>query len=218
MMAKIILAGATGLVGNALANILCRSGHELHIIGRRHIDGMTGNVHQHIAPTPEWPALTAGIKADVAISCLGTTMKQAGSKAAFAAVDLDLVLAFAQAAKQGGARQMMAVSSTMALPDSNNFYLKTKGQAEQGINDLKFDRIDFMRPGLLRGDRNGPTRPGEMVGALISPLTDMLLMGSLRKYRSISADSVARAMANLVSAQERGRFIHENDAILSLAS
>ncbi len=216
-MTKIILAGATGLVGGQLVKLLSKSPHELHIIGRRHVDSLSDSVHQHVAQTPEWPDIVAAAKADVAISCLGTTMKVAGSKAAFAAVDLDLVLTFARAAKQGGARQMMTVSSAMAMAGSNNFYLKTKGQAEQGIAALGFDRVDFMRPGLLRGERSGPARTGESLGILISPLTDMLLMGSLRKYRSISADTVAKAMANLVGAPGQGRFIHENDAILSLA-
>ena len=217
-MTKIIIAGATGLVGGELAKLLAGSTHELHIIGRRAADDLPDGNEQHIAPTEDWPALIAEIGAAVAISCLGTTMKIAGSQEAFAAVDLDLVLAFASAAKQGGARQIMAVSSTMAVADSANFYLKTKGQAEKSILNLGFDRTDFVRPGLLRGERGGVFRAGEMIGMIVSPLTDMLLMGSLRKYRSIAARDVARAMANLVGAQTQGQFIHENDAILALAS
>ena len=216
-MAKIIMAGATGLVGQELAAILAGSAHELHIIGRRAAENLLVGATQHIAPTPDWPDAIAQIGAEVAISCLGTTMKIAGSKEAFASVDLDLVLSFARAAKKGGARQIMAVSSTMAEPDSSNFYLKTKGQAEQGIVELGFERTDFLRPGLLRGERAGVFRAGEAIGMLVSPLTDMLLMGAFRKYRSIAARDVARAMANLVDAEERGQFIHENDAILSLA-
>jgi uncharacterized protein YbjT (DUF2867 family) len=217
MMAKIILAGATGLVGSTLARILAEAAHEVHIIGRRAAENLPACVQQHIAPIDDWPALIPQIKTGVAISCLGTTMKIAGSKQAFAAIDLDLTLAFAGAAKQGGACQIIAVSSTMADPDSNNFYLKTKGKAEQGILDLGFDRVDFMRPGLLRGERRGPVRTGEAIGMLISPLTDMMLMGPLRRYRSIAAANVATAIANLVGADGRGHFIHENDTILSLA-
>jgi uncharacterized protein YbjT (DUF2867 family) len=217
-MAKIILAGATGLVGGELAKILAGSTHELHIIGRRKAEGLPESIIQHIAPNEEWPVLVEGVGADVAISCLGTTMKVAGSKESFAAVDLHLAVAFATAAKDGGARHMLAVSSTMAVSSSNNYYLKTKGQAEDAMAALGFDRIDFLRPGLLRGERGGPFRPGEAIGMLISPMTDLLLMGPLRKYRSIAARDVARAMANLVDATGQGRFIHENDAILALGS
>ena len=216
-MTKVILAGATGLVGGEVAKLLAGSAHELHIIGRRAAENSPKGVTQHIAPTSDWPDLIVQIGAEVAISCLGTTMKIAGSKEAFASVDLDLVLSFARAAKKGGARQIMAVSSTMAEPDSSNFYLKTKGQAEQGIVDLGFERPDFLRSGLLRGERAGVFRAGEAIGMLVSPVTDMLLMGAFRKYRSIAARDVARAMANLVGAEPKGHFIHENDAILSLA-
>lgn len=217
-MAKIILAGATGLVGGELVQLLGRSTHELHIIGRRKAEGLQQTIIQHVAPNDEWPVLVGGIGADVAMSCLGTTMKVAGSKEAFAAVDLQLVSEFAAAAKAGGAAHMLAVSSTMAVSSSSNFYLKTKGQAEDAITALGFDRVDFMRPGLLRGERAGPFRSGEAVGMLLSPLTDLLLMGPFRKYRSIAAHDVAVAMANLVAVSETGHFIHENDAILSLAS
>ena len=217
-MKKIILAGATGLVGGELARILAASEHEVHIIGRRALESLPSSVRQHVAPTEDWPALITQISAETAISCLGTTMKVAGSKEAFAAVDLGLVLSFATAAKKVGAEQLIAVSSAMAQADSSNFYLKTKGQAEQGILSLGFDRADFMRPGLLRGERGGVFRAGEAIGMLVSPLTDMLLMGSLRKYRSISAHAVAQAMANLIGAQARGGFIHENDAILDFAA
>ena len=216
-MTKIILAGATGLVGGALAKLLAQAGHEVHVAGRRTAENLPASVQQHVKPTDDWPAVISQVGAEVAVCCLGTTMKIAGSKEAFAAVDLHLVLSFSTAAKQAGAQQMIAVSSAMAQADSGNFYLKTKGQAEQGVLNLGFDRADFMRPGLLRGERGGVFRAGEAIGMLVSPLTDMLLMGSLRKYRSISANAVARAMANLIGAQAQGGFIHENDAILQLA-
>lgn len=217
-MTKIIMAGATGLVGGELLKLFGRSTHEVHIIGRRKAADVPKSINQHVAPNQEWPVIVEGIGADVAISCLGTTMKVAGSKEAFAAVDLHLATAFATAAKAGGARHMLAVSSAMAVSSSSNFYLKTKGQAEDALAALGFDRADFLRPGLLRGERGGPYRSGEAIGMLISPLIDLMLIGSLRKYRSIAARDVARAMANLIDATGQGRFIHENDAILSLAS
>lgn len=216
-MTKIILAGATGLVGGELVRILAASAHDVHVIGRRAAQSLPDTIKQHVGPTEGWSAIIARIGAGVAISCLGTTMKVAGSKEAFAAVDLDLVLAFANSAKHSGAQQMIAVSSAMAQANSSNFYLKTKGQAELGISDLDFDRADFIRPGLLRGERGGAFRAGEAIGMLVSPLTDMMLIGGLRKYRSILAQDVARAIAKLVGAQGHGNFIHENDAIMSLA-
>lgn len=216
-MTKIILAGATGLIGGQVAPMLAGAGHQLHIIGRRHVPDLPPGVEQHVADVAKWPEIVRQIGAATAICCLGTTMKQAGSQMAFRAVDFDLIASFANAAKQGGTGHFIAVSSVGASRDSSNFYLKTKGEAEQAVSALSFDRTDFMRPGLLRGDRTGPSRLGESIAALVSPLTDLLMVGALSRYRSVSARIVANAIVALIGYSVPGRFIHENQAIKTLA-
>ncbi len=218
MKRRIILAGATGLVGRSAARMLSEAGHDVHCIMRRADDSLPPLVRQIVAPTQEWADLVRGVRADVAISCLGTTMRDAGSKEAFAAVDLSLVLAFATVAKQAGAENFIAVSSVGASESSNNFYLATKGKAEAQVQALGFARCDFLRPGLLRGERSANRRYGEHIGLMLSPLTDMLLMGSFARYRSIPAETVARAIAALAAENGQGKFIHENSAIERLAS
>jgi uncharacterized protein YbjT (DUF2867 family) len=216
-MTKIMLAGASGLIGGNLVQILSGTGHEVHIMGRRKLPDFPPAILQHVADAGDWPAIVKQQGADIAISCLGTTMKQAGSKDAFRAVDFDLVVAFAQAARDAGARRFIAVSSVGANPDGGNFYLKTKGETERAVSSLGFERVDFLRPGLLRGERGGPSRPGEQIGIMLSPLTDLLMIGVLGRYRSIPAERVARAIATLLGQQPSGHFIHENDAIEALA-
>lgn len=217
-MTRILLAGATGLVGSqVLGRLVKRSGNpEIHVIARRPFEDVPPNMRQHIADTADWPAEIAKIGPDVAISCLGTTIKTAGSKAAFAAVDLDLVVAVATAAKTTGARHMITVSSVGASPNASNFYLSTKGKAEQGLRALGFDRLDILRPGLLRGNRQ-ESRTGEALGIILSPFTDALMHGPLRSYRSIDSATVASAIASLAVGGGQGEFIHENDAIAALA-
>jgi uncharacterized protein YbjT (DUF2867 family) len=221
MKRRIILAGATGLIGGHVADFLTKAGHDVYCIMRRTHENLPAGACQIVAPTDAWPELVHETKADVAISCLGTTMRIAGSKPAFAAIDFELVSAFASAAKNGGAQHFIGVSSVGAGHDSSNFYLSTKGKAEKAIGALDFARTDIMRPGLLRGDRSGDrggnVRYGEQFGVLLSPFTDMLLMGSLSRYRSISAETVGRAIAALVSQDGGGAFIHENSAMLTLA-
>lgn len=217
MKRRIILAGATGLVGGHAADFLIKAGHDVHCIMRRECENLPAGVQRIVAPAGEWFELVHETKADVAISCLGTTMRIAGSKPAFAAIDFDLVIAFAAAAKQGGAHHFIGVSSVGAGHDSSNFYLSTKGKAERAIGALGFARTDMIRPGLLRGDRIGDVRYGEQFGVLLSPLTDMLLMGSLSRYRSIRAETIGSAIAALVSQDGHGAFIHENSAIIDLA-
>jgi uncharacterized protein YbjT (DUF2867 family) len=218
MAKKIILLGASGLVGGAASAAIAKAGHELHLISRSALPTAPLQAKVHIAPGEGWADLIAQMGADCVISCLGTTIRIAGSKAAFSKVDLDLVLSAATAAKQGGTKHFIMVSSTHANATSNSFYLQIKGKAEEGVAALGFERTDIMRPGLLRGDRGGPIRYAERIGLLLSPVVDMLLMGSLREYRSIHADIVGGAIAKLATNDIPGHFIHGNDEMHALAS
>lgn len=214
-MPDALIVGATGMVGRA---VIERFGAApLTVLARRAVEGLAAHHKQMVAPSERWIDLIAAERPAVLISCLGTTIRQAGSPAAFRAVDHDLVLAAAEGAKAGGARHMIAVSSVGASAKSGNFYLRTKGETERDLIALGFDRLDLIRPGLLRGDRPGPARLGEGLATIAAPLTDALLHGSLRRYRSIAGDSVAAAIARLAEQGGSGVHIHENDAIRALA-
>lgn len=209
-----VLAGATGLVGSGVARLL-PSG-DLTIIARRAVE-CPGALHL-TGPMLDWPRLMVGQTFDVAICCLGTTIKQAGSKEAFAAVDLEGVAAFAGAARMAGARQFLMVSSVGADADSGNFYLQTKGRAETAVQALGFARVDIFRPGLLRGERPGAGRTGEAFAMAVSPFTDLLTPGVFDKYRSIAATTVATAICALAGAAGEGVFIHHNRDMLREAA
>lgn len=218
MKIRILLAGASGLVGSAALNELAGVDNaELHIL-RRRADGIVPlGVTDHLAAPEDWAGLVAQIKPNVVVSALGTTMKKAGSKEAFRAVDHDLVLAIASAARTAGARQFITVSSVGASSKSANFYLRTKGEVENALRALDFERLDILQPGLLVGERSADHRFGERLGILFSPLTDMLMVGGLARYRSIPAAKVSQAIVTLALGGGHGRFIHDNDAIRALA-
>jgi uncharacterized protein YbjT (DUF2867 family) len=152
------------------------------------------------------------------VSALGTTMRAAGSQAAFAAVDLDSVVAFAEAARRAGARQMVTVSSVGADPRSRNFYLRIKGEMERALEDLGFDRLDIFRPGLLRGQRGGERRLGERVGIALSPLVNLALRGRLDRFAPIDAERVAAAIAACLGEAQPGTFRHDNRHIRELSA
>ena len=76
------------------------------------------------------------------------------------------------------------------------------------------DRLDILRPGLLRGHREGPSRPAERVGMILAPLIDPFLRGSWSRYRSIRADRLAEVILALAGAKARGRFVHEHEAMM----
>ena len=209
------MIGATGLIGRTLTPLLVAAGHEVVVVGRRSA-GVAG-AREKIGAMADWPALLADESLDVAISTLGTTIKQAGNWDAFRAVDVEAVLGFADAAKAAGARQMLSVSSVGALHGARNRYLAMKGEAERGLEGLKFERLDIVRPGLLRGERGGDRRLGERIGIAVSPLVNLLLRGSLDKFAAIDADTVAKAMAALVGAAGKGRHVLFNYDLKALA-
>ncbi len=151
------------------------------------------------------------------ICCLGTTLSKAGSQEAFLAVDRDLVLRLAAMAHDAGARHAILVSSVGASAQSGNFYLRVKGETERAVADLGFARVDLLRPGLLLGER-AESRPGEAFARALTPLTNPLLRGSLRRFRGIPAATVAAAAVVLLRETQDGRFVHEHTELMALAA
>ena len=132
--------------------------------------------------------------ADTAFCCLGTTIKVAGSQAAFRAVDFDAVLAFARAARAAGVRRFGVVSSLGASPTAGSFYSRVKGEMEAELATLGFAQLVIARPSLLIGDRaklGQAPRVGERLALLVSrPLLPLIP----KAWRPIAADTVARAL------------------------
>jgi len=152
----------------------------------------------------------------VAISCLGTTRRAAGSLEAVAAIDRDLVLRLFAAAAAAGARHAVLVSSVGADAGSRNDYLRIKGQVEESVHNMGFHRVDVLRPSLLLGQRT-ESRPLERFGMAVSGLFTPLLQGGLRQYRPVPADVVAAAAVGALVETSPGVFMHAYDGITALA-
>lgn len=153
---------------------------------------------------------------DLFVSCLGTTLRAAGSREAFIAVDRDMVLNLAQVARRHGARRAIVVSSVGASRQSGNFYLRVKGEIEDAFEAMGFERLDFIRPGLLLGERQS-RRPAEALAQKFAPLFNPLFAGRLRPYRSIRTELVAKAIVRLAGEKNFGRYVHTYAGILALA-
>jgi uncharacterized protein YbjT (DUF2867 family) len=198
----VVLAGATGLVGREILKGLLAddSVKAVHALGRRALDSqpkLTSHVVNFAALPPLPPV-------DEAYLALGTTIKVAGSQAAFRAVDFDANLAVARAAMAAGARRAGLVSAMGADAHSRIFYSRVKGELEVMLAALSFEGLVIARPSMLVGDREAlgqPVRSGERiamyVGAVLGPLIPA-------NYRPIAASDVARALLTHVPTA-RGR-------------
>ncbi|MFM5884541.1 MAG: NAD(P)H-binding protein [Novosphingobium sp.] len=216
---RIALVGATGLIGQSLIRLAVgRSDLRLVAVARREVPLPAGARMEVLVAEPDhWGDAIAATNADVLVCALGTTIRNVGGdQGAFRAVDHDLVLAVVRAAKAANIRQVIVISSVGANMASKTFYLRVKGEVEQALAKIKPTRLDIIRPGLLRGAR-GERRPGERLAMLAAPLTDLLLHGGYRRYRSVGADTVARAIVGLAKEKPAGRFVYEHDAILRTA-
>lgn len=216
MTRHVLLAGSTGLVG-ALVRTRLATRRDIDLISlvRRGADATGHEVDfEQLCATPGAllsPLAPDGL--DVAISCLGTTIRAAGSEQAMFRVDHDYVLAVAQGARVLGARQFILVSSVGA--GGPGFYLQTKGSIEAAVSQLGFERVDIVRPGMLVGYRS-ERRPLEAIGQRVLTALAPLMGGPLTRYAAVPAETVADAIVNLIGQTEGGRHVHENTHLRQL--
>ena len=216
---RVLLAGATGLVGNsAMRAVRAHPSLRLVALTRREAPIPRGAKMEMIVADPaRWPEAIATIAPEAVVCALGTTRRKAGSDEAFRAVDHDLVLRLARAAKEAGVSNFVLVSSVGANVLGKAAYLRVKGEAEAAVSKLKFRRLDILRPGLLRGRRSNDRRPLERLAMLASPVANLLLHGERQRYRSIDAGIVAAAALQCAREKASGRFVHEHESILRAA-
>ncbi|RNJ61976.1 MAG: nucleoside-diphosphate sugar epimerase [Porphyrobacter sp. IPPAS B-1204] len=213
---RVALVGATGLVGRRVIEI-ASAGDEVRIVGiaRREAPLPPGaRMEMFVSQPDKWGEVLEAVRPRALICALGTTWKKAGSdEAEFRAVDHDLVLATAEAARRAGVPNMVLVSAAGADARSKSFYMRVKGETEDALSRVGFKRLDILHPGLLRGERAGDLRFAERAAIIAAPLIDPLLSGSWTRYRSIDAGLVAEAALGLALRRAGGRFTHDNEAM-----
>lgn len=196
-----LIAGATGLVGSALLAQLLHDPacHSITVLARRPL-GQTemdpevrAKLRVIIADFDRmWEALD-DVSVDVVYCTLGTTIKTAGSQEAFRKVDYDYPLGLAEWAGHTGARHYLVITSMGASSSSTFFYNRVKGELEEQLALIPMESIRIFRPSLLLGSRQS-FRLGETIGAAVSKAVQWGMVGSLRPYRPIAGEAVAKAM------------------------
>lgn len=212
----VLLAGGTGLIGRELSDWLLQdaSAPRLVQVARRKPQGADKRARWLVVDFAAMPRLP---KAQVAVCCLGTTIKQAGSQQAFRAVDFDAVLAFAAAAKAAGATRFGVVSALGADTRSAVFYNRVKGETEAALAAMDFASLVIARPSLLLGDRKSlgqPPRSGEQLAAWASASVGWMLP---KRVRPIEAREVARGLWHALQQGAPGKRVVESDELRRLA-
>ena len=200
-----LLAGATGLIGRALLPLLLNgeSYRDVQVLVRRLLTGVAphSKLLLHSVDFTRLPPLPA---LDDVFIALGTTIKVAGSEAAFREVDFDFVVNTARAARAAGATRVGVVSALGADSASRVFYDRVKGDMQAAVADLGFDSVVFAQPSLLVGDRAAlgqPVRTGEVWATrLLGPVMGLVPKG----IRPIQAHDVAAAMLTAVNEARPG--------------
>lgn len=218
MAKKAILAGATGLVGGETMRLLAGDGRfdEVTLLSRSGVASLPPKMNVKMVDWASPSKWADEVRADVVICCLGSTIKRAGSREAFRGVDFGMVDALAKAARENGVPHFILVSALGAKIDSSIFYMRVKGEAERSVLDRSFPSVTIVRPSLLTGHRK-EKRFGESVARAMAPVYDFIMIGPLRKYRSVSGVVVARALVESAARAPAGLRLLEGDAIAAYA-
>ena len=198
-----MVAGATGLVGREILEALLadKSVRTVHSVGRRTIDLQHHKLVQHVVDFANLKDLPP---VDDVLIALGTTIKVAGSQAAFRAVDFEAVVALARAARAQGATKLGVVSAMGASANSPIFYNQVKGEMEAAVSALGYASVSIAQPSMLAGDRaalDQPLRSGERLALSVTRWLKPLIPAN---YQSVQASDVAAGLLRAVRSGKPG--------------
>ena len=201
---KALIIGATGATGKDLVTQLLNDNAytEVHCFVRKPMSITHPKLHAHVVnfETPEtWADLLHG---DVAFSCLGTTLAQAGSKEVQWRVDYDYQYTFAQQCKANGVPSFVLVSAAGATEQSKLFYNRMKGALEEAVKKLNFPRLLIFQPSILI--RSNSDRGGENFTVKVFNFLNKL--GILKRYRPMPTEVLAEKMLSAVYNSPKGTF------------
>ena len=206
---RLLLIGATGAVGSQVLNFALADPRISQVVTlTRKAQAPQTKLENHVVDFSSLPDDAPWWQVDAVICTLGTTIKAAGSQAAFAAVDRDLPIRVATLARKAGATRYALNSSLGANPDGN-FYLSTKAQAEASIRALAFPNYTIVRPSLIDTVRT-ESRPGELIGIYVARAMRWLIP---KHYRPVRPGQIAQALLEGVLREQFGEHIIESEQL-----
>lgn len=210
-MTSILILGATGLVGQQLLTLALDDTRISQVIApsRRALPAHP-KLSNPIVDFEHLPLDASWWRADLVLCALGTTMRLAGSQAAFYRVDHDYVLDAARLAHQAGSSVFVLNSSTGAKLDASSFYLRVKAETERDLAALNFSSLTLVRPSLLDGGPRRQQRIGESIAIVLFKLLGPLLA---KRLRPIATAKLAKAMLSAGLSAKPGTHVIESEQL-----
>jgi uncharacterized protein YbjT (DUF2867 family) len=214
-----LIAGANGLTGSALVRLLLRGSDyaRVYALTRRPLPLENPRLANRILKYEELAARLAGTRCDDAFCCLGAAGGPRASAAELRRVDLELAMAFALAARNAGAGRLVVISAAGAAPGARSEFLRSKGELEAALRELKYSALDFLRPGTVVGERPGGGA-ADTLRHVVAPLVNLARVGSLADSRWIAGADLAAAMLGAARSQRCGITSYSGRTLLQLTS
>lgn len=212
---RALLIGATGATGKDLLNLLFKDDdfQRVDIFVRRDPDLRHEKLRTHVIDFDQPEQWQSSVTGDVLFSCLGTTLKAAGSKEAQWKIDYEYQYRFARAARENAVDNYVLISTAFASPDSLFYYPKMKGRLEEAVKSLGFPRLSIFNPPIL--ERKNSDRTGELAGLKIIGLFNKI--GLFRSQKPLPTEILAEAMINAAKIKENGFYTYQGEAIRKCA-
>lgn len=216
---SVVMIGGSGAVGGEVVRALCElpAVTKITLLVRRKIEGIESKlVRQHIVDVLDPASYQEHIEGHtVGISTLGVGQPSKMSKEEFTRIDKDAVTSFAGACKAGGISHFQSLGSVGIDAKSRSFYLRSKGELEQILMDLEFERLSLFHPSMILTPTN---RYGIMQGITLKvwPVLSWLLIGPLRKFRGIRTSELGAAFASNLALKKEGTEVLEWDEFIAL--
>jgi uncharacterized protein YbjT (DUF2867 family) len=212
----VAIAGASGLTGSLCLSLLLQHPQVTQVvaIGRKKLPVEDPKLQQVLLQNGQ---LNTPVVADAFISCIGTTIKKAGSKQAFEATDRHLPVHIAQMLYQQGHCKKAAIVSSMGTAENSLvFYSRVKALMEADFKKIGFEALHILRPSIIDGTRN-ESRPMERFWLMLTRACHPLMVGTLRHFRAIKATTIAAVLVQCILAETTGTFIYLSGTIQQMA-
>ncbi len=212
-----IILGATGLTGSLLLRRLINDDtyKTIKLFSRRKTNVQSPKIQEFIGDLLKLEQFKSDFTGDEVFCCIGTTKKKTQDKSSYVHIDVGIPESAAKLAKANKISTFLIISAMGANLNSSIFYNHVKGKAEDVVLSQNIENTFILRPSLIVGNRN-ENRPGESFMTLLMKILNPLMIGSLRKYKSINANDIAKAMQQIVKFK-KGKLVFLSNDIAKFA-